>query len=155
MPVATLRARVVAVRRLATGDPVRLDGRAVTAEYFRVFDVGVQLGGTFQPRDVEPGNENVVAIDPEWFVGLPTELHLLPAGVRAVLAAHPLDFLYGSMAADISLAKKYVPEGRHSGRVACTADHVWPGCKGGALQFASGPFESSSDTSETAEEESE
>jgi predicted permease len=44
------------------GDPVRLDGRAVTAEYFRVFDVGVQLGRTFQPRDVEPGNEAVIVL---------------------------------------------------------------------------------------------
>ncbi len=40
-------------------------------------------------------------------------LSLLPPAVAALLAAHPRDFLYGSMAADISLAKKYVPEGRH------------------------------------------
>ena len=40
-------------------------------------------------------------------------LHLVPEGVRALLAAYPRDFLYGSVAADISLAKKYVPEGRH------------------------------------------
>jgi hypothetical protein len=40
-------------------------------------------------------------------------LLLLPPAVRALLAAHPADFLYGSVAADISLAKKYVPEGRH------------------------------------------
>lgn len=45
--------------------------------------------------------------------GVLDSLHLLPSGVRAVLAAYPHDFLYGSMAADISLAKKYVPEGRH------------------------------------------
>lgn len=44
------------------GDPVRLDGRAVTAEFFRVFDVGVQLGRTFQPRDMEPGQEAVVVL---------------------------------------------------------------------------------------------
>jgi hypothetical protein len=42
-----------------------------------------------------------------------SSLHLLPDAVRMVLAAHPFDFLYGSLAADISLAKKYVPEGRH------------------------------------------
>jgi hypothetical protein len=30
-----------------------------------------------------------------------------------LLTAYPKDFLYGSVAADISLAKKYVPEGRH------------------------------------------
>jgi hypothetical protein len=40
-------------------------------------------------------------------------LHLLPEAVRVLLAAYPRDFLYGSLAADISLAKKYVPEGRH------------------------------------------
>ncbi|CAA9299827.1 MAG: hypothetical protein AVDCRST_MAG68-319 [uncultured Gemmatimonadetes bacterium] len=42
-----------------------------------------------------------------------SNLHLVPEAVRVLLAAHPWDFLYGSLAADISLAKKYVPEGRH------------------------------------------
>lgn len=61
--------------------------------------------------------------DPAWAWGPATHvylgsgvldsLHLLPTAVRTVLAAHPQDFLYGSVAADISLAKKYVPEGRH------------------------------------------
>jgi hypothetical protein len=46
-------------------------------------------------------------------------LFLLPPALRAILAAHPFDFLYGSVAADISLAKKYVPEGRH-----CHSWHV-------------------------------
>lgn len=40
-------------------------------------------------------------------------LYLVPPAVRAILELHPLHFLYGSIAADISLAKKYVPEGRH------------------------------------------
>lgn len=40
-------------------------------------------------------------------------LYLVPPAVRAVLEAHPRHFLYGSIAADISFAKKYVPEGRH------------------------------------------
>lgn len=40
-------------------------------------------------------------------------LHLVPDAVRTLVAAHPFDFLYGNLAADISLAKKYVPEGRH------------------------------------------
>ncbi len=40
-------------------------------------------------------------------------LYLVPPAVRAILETHPLHFLYGSIAADISLAKKYVPEGRH------------------------------------------
>lgn len=41
-------------------------------------------------------------------------LYLLPPAVRALLERHPIHFLYGSVAADISFAKKYVPEGRHS-----------------------------------------
>lgn len=40
-------------------------------------------------------------------------LSLLPPAIASLLAAFPRDFLYGSVAADISLAKKYVPEGRH------------------------------------------
>lgn len=40
-------------------------------------------------------------------------LHLLPDAVATLLRAHPQSFLYGSLAADISLAKKYVPAGRH------------------------------------------
>lgn len=61
--------------------------------------------------------------DPAWAWGPATHVYLgsavlnslflLPPALRAVLAAHPADFLYGSVAADISLAKKYVPEGRH------------------------------------------
>jgi len=61
--------------------------------------------------------------DPAWAWGPATHiflgtsvldsLALLPPAVRALLAAYPYDFLYGSVAADISLAKKYVPAGRH------------------------------------------
>lgn len=40
-------------------------------------------------------------------------LHLVPEAVRALVSLYPKDFLYGNLAADISLAKKYVPEGRH------------------------------------------
>ena len=40
-------------------------------------------------------------------------LYLLPPAMRAILERFPLHFLYGSVAADISFAKKYVPEGRH------------------------------------------
>ena len=40
-------------------------------------------------------------------------LHLVPPAVRAILERYPLHFLYGSVAADISFAKKYVPTGRH------------------------------------------
>jgi hypothetical protein len=41
-------------------------------------------------------------------------LHLLPPRIADLLHAFPYDFLYGSIAPDISLAKKYVPPGRHS-----------------------------------------
>jgi zinc dependent phospholipase C len=40
-------------------------------------------------------------------------LNLLPGGVAELLAAFPYDFLYGSIAADTSIAKKYAPAGRH------------------------------------------
>ncbi|MEK7667661.1 MAG: zinc dependent phospholipase C family protein [Gemmatimonadota bacterium] len=43
-----------------------------------------------------------------------THLDLLPSAIASVLQACPLDFLYGSIAADTSFAKKYVPAGRHS-----------------------------------------
>jgi zinc dependent phospholipase C len=41
-------------------------------------------------------------------------LYLIPPAVAALLRAYPQSFLYGSIAADISFAKKYVPAGRHS-----------------------------------------
>ena len=40
-------------------------------------------------------------------------LTLIPPTIADLLRAHPQSFLYGSMAADISFAKKYVPAGRH------------------------------------------
>lgn len=51
----------------------------------------------------------------EWVLA---SLTLLPAAIREVVGRFPIHFLYGSVAADISFAKKYVPEGRHS--------HHWP-----------------------------
>jgi hypothetical protein len=66
--------------------------------------------------------------DPAWAWGPATHvylgsalldsLHLVPEAVRVLVSAHPFDFLYGNLAADISLAKKYVPAGRHC--------HHWP-----------------------------
>ncbi len=41
-------------------------------------------------------------------------LYLVPDWVATLLRAYPQSFLYGSVAADISFAKKYVPAGRHS-----------------------------------------
>src|SRR4051794_19006411 len=40
-------------------------------------------------------------------------LALLPPAIAALLREFPHDFLYGSIAADTSIAKKYVPVGRH------------------------------------------
>jgi hypothetical protein len=40
-------------------------------------------------------------------------LGTLPSSVADLLRAFPYDFLYGSIAADTSMAKKYVPTGRH------------------------------------------
>lgn len=40
-------------------------------------------------------------------------LSLLPPHLAALLAAYPADFLYGSIAADTSIAKKYADVGRH------------------------------------------
>ena len=44
-------------------------------------------------------------------------LQVLPGQIAELLSANPIDFLYGSIAADTSFAKKYVPVGRHS--------HAW------------------------------
>jgi hypothetical protein len=41
-------------------------------------------------------------------------LYLLPGTVADLLRAFPYDFLYGSIAADTSIAKKYAAAGRHS-----------------------------------------
>lgn len=41
-------------------------------------------------------------------------LQVLPVAISELLKAYPVDFLYGSIAADTSFAKKYVPVGRHS-----------------------------------------
>src|SRR5574341_1598857 len=43
----------------------------------------------------------------------------LPEAVASLLRAFPYDFLYGNIAADTSIAKKYAPVGRH-----CHAWHV-------------------------------
>lgn len=40
-------------------------------------------------------------------------LPLLPVAIAELLQAFPFDFLYGSIAADTSIAKKYAPAGRH------------------------------------------
>ena len=44
------------------GEPLRLSGKAVTADYFRVFGAGVQTGRTFTAEDDQPGAPHVVVI---------------------------------------------------------------------------------------------
>jgi hypothetical protein len=46
-------------------------------------------------------------------------LHQLPTAIADLVRAFPYDFLYGNIAADTSMAKKYAPVGRH-----CHAWHV-------------------------------
>ena len=46
-------------------------------------------------------------------------LDQLPAAIADLLRTYPFDFLYGNIAADTSMAKKYAPVGRH-----CHAWHV-------------------------------
>ena len=41
-------------------------------------------------------------------------LSLLPSSIAELLSTYPYDFLYGSIAADTSIAKKYAAAGRHS-----------------------------------------
>lgn len=48
-----------------------------------------------------------------------SSLELLPAAIADLLRAFPYDFLYGSIAADTTMAKKYAPADRH-----CHAWHI-------------------------------
>lgn len=44
------------------GEPTRLSGKAVTADYFRVFATRVQLGRTFAPGEDQPGAARVIVL---------------------------------------------------------------------------------------------
>jgi putative ABC transport system permease protein len=44
------------------GEPVRLSGKAVTADYFRVFATGARLGRTFTAEEDRPGAAGVVVL---------------------------------------------------------------------------------------------
>ena len=52
----------ISVAMRSHGDPVRLSGKAVTADYFRVFAVSAERGRTFQPGDDRPGAAPVVVL---------------------------------------------------------------------------------------------
>ncbi len=45
-----------------SGDPARLSGSAVTADYFRVFTATAQMGRTFTPEDDQPGAAPVIVL---------------------------------------------------------------------------------------------
>ncbi|MGH7475881.1 MAG: zinc dependent phospholipase C family protein [Longimicrobiales bacterium] len=62
-------------------------------------------------------------------------LHLLPPLIADLIRAHPQSFLYGSVAADISLGKKYVPAGRHS-HFWHVGEEIYSEADGGALRAA-------------------
>ena len=44
------------------GEPTRLSGKAVTAEYFRVFAASALLGRTFTPEEDRPGAARVIVL---------------------------------------------------------------------------------------------
>lgn len=83
------------------GEPVRISGKAVTAEYFRVFPSPVQQGRTFTPEEDQPGAAPVVVLSHSaWqnqFGGDPAILTLRPVldgephQVIGVLAPGPFD----------------------------------------------------------------
>lgn len=52
----------ISVAMRSSGDPVRLSGKAVTADYFRVFAVAAERGRTFLPGDDRPGAAPVVVL---------------------------------------------------------------------------------------------
>ncbi|MEZ5355681.1 MAG: ABC transporter permease [Bryobacteraceae bacterium] len=52
----------VSVALTGTGDPVRLTGKAVTADYFRIFPAAAAIGRTFAPGEDEPGAAPVVVL---------------------------------------------------------------------------------------------
>ncbi|MEO5511619.1 MAG: zinc dependent phospholipase C family protein [Longimicrobiales bacterium] len=77
--------------------------------------VGLLLLGVVALTALHP--TNLYAFGPATHVFIGQQLlgmtDLLPPSIAALLHAHPRSFLYGSIAADISFAKKYVPAGRH------------------------------------------
>jgi hypothetical protein len=62
-----------------------------------------------------PGNAHAWTPGTHIFLGeaILRSLAMLPGSIAELLAAYPHDFLYGSIAADTSIAKKYAVAGRH------------------------------------------
>jgi putative ABC transport system permease protein len=54
--------RPVSAALTGGGDAIRLDGRAVTSDYFAVFATAAALGRTFAPADERPGADPVVVL---------------------------------------------------------------------------------------------
>jgi predicted permease len=79
-----------------TGEPVRLPGKAVTSDYFRVFPIAPQLGRTFTPDEDRPGAAKVVVLShaawQTWFGGTPDILArrpILDGEARQVIGVLP------------------------------------------------------------------
>ena len=90
------------------------DGRRATGnERFRLLGRSLALGLLFVI--VVPGVAHAWTPGTHVFLGeaVMRSLALLPPAVASLLKEFPYDFLYGSIAADTSIAKKYVPVGRH------------------------------------------
>jgi len=54
--------RPISVTLSGSGEPMRLSGKAVTADYFNVFATGARLGRVFTPEDDRPGAPPVVVL---------------------------------------------------------------------------------------------
>lgn len=52
----------VSVALTGQAEPMRLSGRAVTADYFRVFPINAFIGRTFTPREDQPGAQPVIVL---------------------------------------------------------------------------------------------
>jgi putative ABC transport system permease protein len=52
----------ISVALTGSGEPARLAGNAVTADYFRVFGTATQLGRTFREEDEQPGAQPAIVL---------------------------------------------------------------------------------------------
>ena len=59
---ATAAERPISAAVTGSGEPVRLPGKAVTSEYFRVFGVRARLGRTFLPQEDRSGATPVIVL---------------------------------------------------------------------------------------------
>lgn len=69
------------------------------------------IGSLVTPADAHAWTHGTHIFLSEAILG---NLSLLPNAIADLIRTFPHDFLYGSIAPDTSIAKRYVPEGRHS-----------------------------------------